>query len=51
MFFLMIINILYYFSKWQNIVEKTTFWKNKLIYENIQVPVRVLNNPGKQILI
>jgi len=31
--------------KWKQIVEKSTFWKNKLLFENIKVPQRVLNNP------
>jgi len=31
--------------KWKQIVEKSTFWKNKLSFENIKVPQRVLNNP------
>jgi len=31
--------------KWRDIVQQSTFWKNKLTYENVDVPRNVLHNP------
>jgi len=31
--------------KWKAIVHNTTFWKNKILYNDIQIPSNVLSNP------